>query len=80
MSEKKISKIIDIDNQIMNKYDLCSGVDMLKHKDEFIKALKNANIENITQKDYNKLEDMNYHTPLEIIIEAGMFKQNNQVN
>ena len=31
-------------------------------------------------KDYNKLEDMNYHTPLEIIIEAGMFKQNNQVN
>jgi len=76
MSEKKISKIIDIDNQIMNKYDLCSGVDMLKHKDEFIKALKNANIEN----DYNKLEDMNYHTPLEIIIEAGMFKQNNQVN
>jgi hypothetical protein len=68
-------KIMQIDGQILDKYHHRSSIDLLKHEDEFVQAVKSAGITSISQEDANELEDQNFHTALEILMKKGFLKK-----
>ena len=68
-------KIMQIVGAILDRYNLQSGVDLVKHEDEFLQAVRSAGITSISQEDADELEDQNYHTALEILMRKGFLRK-----